>query len=355
VYRYDFHPTVLTPHVFVVAEIGSNWLVGSPSQNLEMASWLIDAAKEAKVDAVKFQTFRSEKVYAMNAGVSRYLSQQGLSRDIHEVFHDLEMSYDDIPCLAGLAKKAGLAFMSTPFSPEDFAAVDPYVSYHKIASYEIAFKPLLLLAAQSKKPVFLSTGASFFKEISWAVQTLREAGCRDLTILQCTAAYPALPHMMNIRAMNWLSKTFSCPVGLSDHSMDYDVAPLLAVAYGAKVIEKHITWDRTLPGPDHAFALEPHELRLFVEKVRLAEAMVGSGFKGVTSQEDELFHFAKRSLQAICPILVGDVIQEGKNIAILRPGNNIKGAHPALLPCIEGKKAKRSLLGGEGIHIEDVV
>ena len=355
VYSCQLTKRPASSHVFLVAEIGSNWKVGTREQNREMARQLVESAAVAGVDAVKFQTFRGESVYAPCAGQAGYLVEMGLQRDIHDIIRELEMDYEDLPFLAQLAQNAGLAFMSTPFSVDDFAAVDPFVSFHKVASYEICHIQLLEKMARSKKPLFVSTGASFIQEVAFAVNTLRSFGCEDITLLQCTAAYPADPSSMNLKAMLTLHQAFGLPVGLSDHSLDAVTAPVLAVAYGASVIEKHITMDRTLPGPDQQFSIEPRELATFVEKVRMAEKMVGSGWKGVLPHEEELFRFAKRAIQATCPIPKGEACLLGKNMAILRPGNNVKGAHPSELSAIEGKRAKRALEAGEGIGIGDVV
>lgn len=353
VFSLNVFPILLQPKVFLVAEVGSNWQVGTPDERRALASKHVHAAAEAGFDAVKFQTFRAEKVYAAGAGAVEYLAGHGITKDIHAVYKELEMAYEDLPFLAELAKGCGLAFMSTPFSVEDFDAVDPFVSYHKIASYEIAQPSLLAKAASSKKPVFVSTGASYPEEIAFAVSELRKSGCRDLTLLQCTAAYPARPDNMNLRSMLSLAKAYSVHVGLSDHSRDYVTAPLLAVAFGARVIEKHVTLDRSLPTPDSFFSIEPHEMKIFVEKVRLAEVMVGSGRKCVAKQEEELFSYAKRAVQAIRPIRAGEILQDGVNIAILRPGKNRKGAHPALYRQICGKVAQRGIAMGDGIQLGD--
>jgi len=341
--------------VFIIAEIGSNWFVGSREENREMAKRLIDAAAQAGVDAVKFQTYRAKDLYAPMSGKSDYLAEAGIDVDIHELLGKLEMPDEEIPFLAQLAKEAGVEFMSTPFSIRDFDAVDPYVSYHKIASYEVAYTPLLERVAKSKKPVFLSTGASNLDEIAWSVEQLQKYGCTDLTLLQCTAAYPAKPVSANISALETLRQTFGLPVGLSDHSLDPVTAPILAAGFGATVIEKHLTLSRDLPGPDNSFALEACELPLFVEKIRLAEEMVGSGHKHVLPQEEELFAFAKRAVQATQDIGEGEEIVEGKNVALLRPGNNSKGAHPSKLPEISGKKASRAIRAGEGVLVEDAM
>lgn len=354
-FRKEVIPVPREKRVFVVAEIGSNWRVGTTEQNRAIAHELIKVAADAGVDAVKFQTFRAEKVYAPHPGKSGYLAASGTNKDIMDVLRDLEMAYEDVPYLASLAKEAGLEFMSTPFSVQDFNVVDPYVSRHKIASYELAHTPLLECAARSKKPIYLSTGASFISEISWAVTHLRKCGCGELTLLQCTAAYPANPESMNVRTLETFRAAFGLPVGLSDHSLDATVAPILAVAYGAHVIEKHVTMRRSLPGPDQAFSIEPKELKIFVDKIRLAEKMVGSGEKKVLSQEEELFFFAKRALQATRTIAAGELLQQGDTIDILRPGSHTKGAHPAFISSLLGRKARREILAGEGIQLGDGV
>ena len=354
VYSQVITPEIPRRGVYLVAEVGSNWQVGSKSERHKLAANLIEEAAQAGFDAVKFQTFRAGRVYAPSAGKSAYLAKHGTDTDIHELFKGLEMAYEEVPILADMAKQCGLDFMSTPFSIDDFDAVNPYVAVHKIASYEIAHEALLSKVAASRKPVFLSTGASFPKEIAFALSSLRQAGCSDITLLQCTAAYPAPPEAMNVRAIRTLAQMFCVPVGLSDHSLDCSTAPLLAVAYGASVIEKHVTMSRTQPTPDSFFSIEPLEMRLFVEKVRLAEKMVGTGHKGVLPEEEELFLFAKRAVQAIRPIAKGERLVDGENVAILRPGTNKKGAHPALYAALVGRVVVRAIAAGEGIYRGDV-
>ncbi|NUR74878.1 MAG: N-acylneuraminate-9-phosphate synthase, partial [Thermoleophilia bacterium] len=163
-------------HVFVIAEAGSNWRAGTPQRDRQMARALIDVAADAGADAVKFQTYRADKVYAPGAGKSDYLAEAGIDESIHDVFRDLEMPYELIPELADYCSGRGIEFMSTPFSPEDLAAVDPYVTTHKIASYEISDVRLLEAAAQTGKPIVLSTGASTPDDIDTALGVLRDNG-----------------------------------------------------------------------------------------------------------------------------------------------------------------------------------
>ena len=335
--------------VFIIAEAGSNWRMGTPARDLAMAKALIDAASDAGADAVKFQTYKPETIYVANAGKSDYLSEAGIHEEMHDIFKDLAMPYEMIPQIAVHCQKRGVQFMSTGFSAEDFKAVDPYVKIHKIASYEIGHVHLIELAARSGKPTLISTGAATEAEIAWAVSTYRNFGGKDLTLLQCTACYPAEASSLNLRAIPWLKKRFHAEVGLSDHSRHPTIAPVAAVALGAKVIEKHFTLSNSLPGPDHAFAVTPPELKELVHAVRRAETMLGYEVKIIDPSEDELRSFARRGIQALRDIKKGDTLKEGMNIAILRPGKQPLGVYPRYIHEVEGKKAKRDITAGEGI------
>jgi sialic acid synthase SpsE len=335
--------------VFIIAEAGSNWRMGTPGRDLRMARTLIDVAAEARADAVKFQTYRADDLYVANAGDSDYLAASGIREPITEILGDLEMPDEMIPELARHAADRGLRFMSTPFSPRDFAAVDPFVSVHKIASYEISHLRLLELAGRSGKPLVLSTGASAEEDVAWAVETFRKAGGVELCLMQCTASYPAPARSLNLRAIPRLAQRFDLPVGLSDHSRDPVLAPVAAVALGARAIEKHFTLDNRLPGPDHAFAVMPKELEAMVRAVRDTEAMLGRGRKEVLPDEKELARYARRGIQALRDIPLGETLREGVNIGILRPGKQPLGLHPKALPEIEGTRALREIRRGEGI------
>jgi sialic acid synthase SpsE/RimJ/RimL family protein N-acetyltransferase len=339
--------------VRVIAEAGSNWRMGTPARDRAMARALVDVAVEAGADAVKFQTYRAETVYVGNAGQSEYLADAGFKQDISDIFADLAMPYDMIPELAAYARECGIGFMSTPFSPSDFAAIDPHVEAHKIASYEISHPHLLRLAAESGKPLVLSTGASGESDIAWAVDSFRAAGGRDLCLLQCTAKYPAPMDQMNLRTIPWLQARFGVSAGLSDHSRDPVLAPLAAVALGARVIEKHYTLDNRLPGPDHSFAILPGELKQMVDSIRAVEQSLGDGVKSVLAAEEELADYARRGVQATRDIAKGELFREDDNIAVLRPGLQLLGAHPRHLPDIEGRVATRDIAVGSGVRPDD--
>lgn len=340
--------------VFIIAEAGSNWKAGGVSADLQRAKNLINAAVEAGADAVKFQTFRAETVYAPNAGTSGYLSLRGIKRPIWELFKELSMPYSMVPILAGHCRKRNIEFMSSAFSPEDFKVVNPYVRRHKIASYEITHPHLLVLAAKSKKPLILSTGAATHEEIRWAVQLFKKNDGREICLMQCTAKYPAPIQSLNLRAIQELGKRYNVPAGLSDHSSEPVTGPVAAVALGARIIEKHFTLDRGLKGPDHRFALEPLELKAMVRAIRDCEKALGDGKKRVLPEERELRDFAQRGLQALKNIKKGEKFIEGENIGILRPGKQKKGLHPRFLEKLRGKRSQKFIPAGMGIVFSDL-
>jgi len=339
--------------VFIIAEAGSNWRVGTLEKDMEMSKKLIDIAVQAGADAIKFQVFKPETIYVSNAGKSGYLSKAGIEKQMKEIFTDLAMPYEMIPVLAAYSQKAGIEFMATAFSKDDFHAIDPYVKRHKIASYEIGHIRLIELAARSGKPTMMSTGAATEEEIAWAVNTFKKNGGKELTLLQCTAKYPAPAEGMNLRVIPWLKKRFKCDVGLSDHSQAPATAPVVAIALGAKVIEKHFTFDQSFPGPDHAFALDPEQLKEMVAGIRNGELMLGSHVKQVHSSEQELRLFARRGIQALRDLKKGDTLQEGVNIDILRPGQQPLGIHPKFIEEIEGKKVTHPIAMGHGLQKGD--
>ncbi len=339
--------------VYIIAEAGSNWRMGTPQRDMTMAKALIDVAVDAGCDAVKFQTYRAETVYVAEAGQVGYLEKSGVLPTIQEIFRDLSMPYEMIPELHAYCVKQGIDFLSSGFSKRDFEHIDPYVKMHKIASYEISHLRLLEMAAFTGKPLLLSTGASVEEDIAWAVETFKSLGGGPLTLMQCTLKYPTPPEAVNLRVLTWLKGRFGVPVGLSDHSRDPLCAPVGAVALGATVIEKHYTLDNRLPGPDHFFAITPDELGGMVDAIRTIEPMVGSGIKGIEKAEEEMYHFGRRGVQALRDIAKGERIHEGINIDILRPGRQTCGVHPKMLSLMEGKLAIRDISAGSGIQEGD--
>jgi len=340
-------------HTFVIAEAGSNWKVGTLEEDLDRAEKLIEIASLSGADAIKFQTFRSKTVYAENAGQIKYLQEKLNGKSINDIFSDLSMPYEMLSSLSKLCDKHEINFMSSPFSVDDAKEVDKFVQIHKIASYENNHTELLKFIAETKKPVLISTGASTLEEISFAIETMKENNSGQLGLLQCTACYPAPMESLNLNSIPFLKQKYNLPVGLSDHSFDSIITPIVAIGIGATIIEKHFTIDRNLPGPDHSFALEPEELKIMIKNIRIGEKTIGVKEKKILDVEQELQKFAKRSIQAIKPILEGDKLNLGENIAILRPGNLSRGIEPRFLSDVLGKTATKKIKTGEGIQKSD--
>jgi N-acetylneuraminate synthase len=336
-------------HTFVIAEAGSNWKCGSYEEDLKQGKELIKLAAQAGADAVKFQTYRPESVYVKNPGKSKYLSKTGIDEDIYEIFSKFSMPYEMIPELAESCKKNNILFMSTPFSVEDVNQIDPFVKIHKIASYEINHVKLIESIASKNKPIILSTGASSLKEIDFVVNLLRERNYNQFALLQCTAKYPAAIESMNLSVIPVLKTKYDIPIGLSDHSIEPTIAPLIAIGFGATIIEKHFTLDKNLSGPDHQFALNPNELELMIKSIRMADKAKGSGEKKVLDVERELNQFATMAIQATRDIKKGEILLEGENFDVLRPGNRKRGLDARFLEDVNGKRSKEDVSMGDGI------
>jgi len=336
-------------HTFVIAEAGSNWKVGSYEEDLKQAQNLISTAADAGADSIKFQTYRSETVYVKNAGKSEYLSKNGISEDIHSIFERHAMPYEMIPELAKFCEKKNILFMSSPFSIQDAKELDPFIQIHKIASFEINHIHLLEFLFKTKKPIIISTGASTCDEIDFLVNLAKKNNNESIALLQCTSKYPSPISALNLSVIPKIKLKYNVPVGFSDHSIDPIIGPILAIGFGATIIEKHFTLDKSLPGPDHSFALNPDELKLMIHHIREADKAKGNGKKMILKEENELRHFATRSIQATKPINIGDVLHEGENFEVLRPGNRIRGVEPRFLDLVEGKRSLKSVNSGDGI------
>ena len=354
-------------HVFVIAEAGSNWKCGTYEEDIEQSKKLIKTASIAGADAVKFQTYKPETIYSFNAGRSNYLAKNGIDENINDLFEYLSMPYEMIPVLSEICKQENIMFMSTPFSVEDAKEIDPFVDIHKIASFEINHIRLLEFLAKTNKHMLISTGASTYEEIDFAVNLVKSK--TSFSLLQCTSKYPCEINALNLSVIPKMKSRYNVSVGLSDHSIDPIIGPKVAVGLGATIIEKHFTLDQSLPGPDHSFALTPSDLKLMITSIRNTEKVLaagekvildeehkqalGIGEKVILEEEEELQRFAKRSIQAIKNIRKGDLLEEGVNFEILRPGNRTKGLSPQFLDQINGKRALFDVKKGDGISSFD--
>lgn len=330
--------------VYVVAEAGSNH-----DRNLDQAKRLIDVAAEAGADAVKFQTFTSDRIVAQTPIRAKYLD--GIlppDETMASLFRKLELPYEWHEVLFRHADAAGLDFLSTPF---DEAAADMLeslgVKAFKIASYELWHLPLIRHVARKGRPILCSTGMAHIGEVRDAVEAVRGEGNDQLVLLHCVVNYPPPFADLNLRAIATLHEAFGVPVGYSDHTPGW-TAPVVATALGAAVIEKHFTTSRDRPGPDHRFALEPDELAAMIGAIRDAEAALGDGIKRMAPAEADLYLTARRSLHAARDIEAGTVLGEG-DIAVLRPGTGIEVRD---LPHVVGRTARRRIARHEPLAWE---
>jgi len=320
---------------FIIAEAGVNH-----NGNIHLAKKLIDVAKDAGADAVKFQTFNTEKLVTRNAkkaGYQRALTNKSESQ--FQMLKKLELPPDAFDELFDYARKKKILFLSTP---DDEDSVDLLVKIgvaaFKISSPEITNLPFLSYIAAKGKPVILSTGMSDLAEIKDALRVIRAEGLKQVVLLHCVSAYPAKIEDMNLRAMDTLRNTFKLPIGLSDHTLGL-TAPIAAVAMGACIIEKHFTLDKSLPGPDHKASLEPRELTKMVEAIREIESALGDGIKLPTQEEIENKSVVRRSIVARIDIPKGVVIREDM-LAFKRPGTGIE---PKQLNSVVGRRAKLTI------------
>lgn len=316
---------------YVIAEAGANH-----NRDLTVARELIDVAASAGADAVKFQVYSGKALYSTKTPRFSYL--EGISdKDTHEVLEEAALPREWLPELAQYAAQRSIHFFATPF---DAAAVDELaevgVPAFKIASFELVDVGLIEAVAAKGLPVILSTGMATYGEIEDALGAARRGGATEIALLRCASLYPAPPSVMNLRAMDTMRRAFGVPVGLSDHTEGIHV-PIAAAALGMELVEKHFTIDRSLPGPDHPFAIEPDELHQLVKGIRDVEAALGHGRLEGPSEEEagEMYRLARRSLIAAVDIPKGTVIAR-EHLTVKRPGFGIA---PKFLDIVVGRTA----------------
>lgn len=328
---------------YIIAEAGVNH-----NGSLKLAKLMIDKAKEAGVDCIKFQSFVSKNVVSKNAFKAEYQKEQtNINESQLNMLRKLELSFDDFKELKKYCSLKGIEFLSTAF---DFDSIDFLNSLEirtwKIPSGEITNLPYLIKIARTNKPVILSTGMSTIDEIREAINVLKSNGCGNITLLHCTTEYPAPYEDVNLKAMLTLKKKFECEVGYSDHTKGIEVS-IAAVAMGATVIEKHFTLDRNMEGPDHKASLEPDELKAMVNAIHNVEISIGSDDKKPAESEKKNIDIARKSIVAKHNIKKGQILTE-ENVTVKRPGNGIS---PMRWFEIIGKTAVRDFEEDELIEI----
>jgi len=329
---------------FIIAEAGVNH-----NGSIELATRLVDAAVEAGADAVKFQTFKAERLVTPDAPKADYQVQAtDISESQLEMLRRLELSREDHLELFSYCRRKGILFMSTPFDEESADLLEELgVPVFKIPSGELTNLPFLTHVARKGRAMIVSTGMSYLDEVKDAVQAVAETGNMNLALLHCVSTYPANPADVNLRAMHTMAAAFNVPVGYSDHTLGIEVA-LAAVALGACVVEKHFTLDRTLPGPDHRASLEPDELAALVRGSRVVEKALGHARKEPSASETNTAAVARKSLVAKWDIRTGSMLTE-EMITLKRPGT---GLPAAMRSKIVGRKAKQDIPAGTFLTLE---
>ena len=328
--------------VYIIAEAGVNH-----NGSFDLACKLVDAAKKAGADCIKFQTFKSNNLVSHNAQKAEYQKNTTGEGSQVEMLKKLELSYVEFLALKKHCDEVGICFLSTPF---DFESIDFLNSvdmpFWKIPSGEVTNYPYLVALARTEKPVVMSTGMCEMTEIEAAIKVLRDNGAEDIKLLHCNTEYPTPFEDVNLRAMNTMKDEFNLEVGYSDHTKGIEV-PIAAVALGATIIEKHFTLNRNMEGPDHKASLEPHELAAMVESIRHIEKAIGTGDKTPSPSEIKNKAVARKSIVAKKRIEAGEIFTE-EIITVKRPGFGIS---PMRWNEVLGKKAIRAFDEDELIEI----
>lgn len=329
---------------YVIAEAGVNH-----NGDLAMAKRLVDVAVEAGADAVKFQTFKADLLASAAAPKANYqqVTTEAAESQL-DMLKRLELSLEAHHVLLPYCREREILFLSTPFEEVSADFLESLgVAAYKLPSGEITNLPFLEHLARKGRPLIVSTGMSTLGEVETALQTIAHAGNPPVALLHCVSNYPADPAQSNLRAMQTMHTAFSVPVGYSDHTPGIEVA-LAAVALGACIIEKHLTLDRNLPGPDHQASSEPDELKALIHGIRKVESSLGDGRKVPALCEANTAAVGRKSLIAACDLTAGTVLSE-KTVAIKRPGN---GLPPAARLYLLGRTLRVAVSAGEMLRLD---
>ena len=327
---------------FIIAEAGVNH-----NGDIKMAFDLIRAAKDAGADAIKFQTFRTNRLVARGTGMADYQTKNtGNKGDQSDLLKPLEITEQGFKEIFRFCESLGILAFSTPDEEDSLEFLhNQNVPLFKIGSGEVTNIPFLKRIASKKRPVILSTGMSSMAETATAVETLISGGIREIAILHCVSAYPAPFEALNLRAIKTMSDCFGVPCGFSDHTLGTEAA-VAAVALGALIIEKHLTLDNGLPGPDHQCSLNPADFKLMVKQIRRIESAIGTGIKTPCPIEMPTRKVVRKGLVASRQILSGTILL-ASDILVKRTGQ--EAVAPADLEKIIGFRINRSLDTDEAI------
>ncbi len=326
----------------VIAEAGVNH-----NGDVDLAIALVDAAAAAGADMAKFQAFSADSLSSADAPAAKYQSERTGHVDQRAMLSALELSREAFAKIAEHCRTRSISFLCTPFDLEELEfLISLDMPAIKIASGELTNGPALALFGAQDMPIYLSTGMATLDEVEAAVEALKQAGAKDITALHCTSLYPAPLETLNLRAIETMRTALGLPVGYSDHSTGIH-ASIAATALGATVIEKHLTLDRAMPGPDHAASLEPNELKEMIAGIRAVASSLGDGRKQPAPGEADTARVARRSWHAAHDLTAGQVLTEGDVVA-LRPETGVSASKPVI-----GNTISRAIKRGSPINLDD--
>lgn len=328
--------------VYIIAEAGVNH-----NGSFDMACRLVDAAKAAGVDCVKFQTFKSNNLVSRNTQKAEYQKETTGEGAQVDMLKKLELTYDEFLRLKDYCDQLGICFLSTPFDFESLEFLNSIdMPFWKIPSGEITNYPYLVELSKTGKSLVLSTGMCEMYEVEEAIRVLKENGTTDIKLLHCNTEYPTPFKDVNLKAMQTMRDAFNLEVGYSDHTIGIEV-PIAAVALGATIIEKHFTLDRNMEGPDHKASLEPDELKEMVDCIRHIETALGTGEKKPSESEKKNITVARKSIVVKTFIKAGEILTD-ENLTVKRPGT---GVNPMKWNEVLGTRAVRDFQEDELIEL----
>jgi N,N'-diacetyllegionaminate synthase len=333
------------PRCLIIAEIGVNH-----NGDMDLALKMIDAAKNSGADAVKFQTFITEKLVSRDTPKVNYQNNTTSPKETHyEMLKKLELPYDEHLNLKNYCEKKGLTFLSTPYDIESAKfLLELNVDYFKTASADLVDLPLQRFIAKTKKPTIISVGMSSLDEVRHTMNIYNNEGNTDTVLLHCVSNYPCSDKSINLNVIKTLQKNFMVPVGYSDHSIGNE-ASISSIALGACVIEKHFTLDKTLIGPDHLASSTPREFSDLVISVRRTERMLGSPTKKTQIEEKQMALVSRKSIVLNKALKSGEIIQI-EHLELMRPGTGLMAKE---IDNIVGRKVIKDLNRGHQIKFDD--
>jgi N-acetylneuraminate synthase/N,N'-diacetyllegionaminate synthase len=352
--------------VFIIAEAGVNH-----NGNFDLAKKLIDIAKNSNADAVKFQTFKAEELITINTEMVKYQRKNVATKEKQQqMLKKLELDYDDFKELKKYCDRKNIIFLSTPHTEDAIDFLEPLIPAYKIGSGDLTNIPFLKKVAVKGKPIILSTGMATMEEVEDSLKVLYTEGNKQVVILHCTTNYPCPLEEVNLRAMQSMQKELNCLVGYSDHTIGI-LTSIAAIAMGARIIEKHFTLDKNLPGPDHKASLEPAELKKMIHDIRNVEnrfkkgekienilktipnieKILGDPNKKPTKSEEKIKKLIRKSIVANVDIPKGTIITKNM-LSIKRPGTGIA---PKYIDDIIGREVKKNIKQDELISFRQLI